>query len=593
MKNIVLTFIIVFAPLISDAQLDSLQNAYNTTIDEQEKAILCSGISGYYLEINADSSLLYATEGLILSDYLAYDFGIAKNAAMLGDNYVRLDSLEKAKYYYSKAADAFEKTNDPEIYSKVLLVLGNIHFVTNNFPEALNAYQKSMKTCEVNGYDETLAHLYNNIGALYLEMDNLDKALINAQAAYDGFIKINAELNAAKALSSLAIVYKRLSEFDQALKNLDNSLIIFQKLNDLENIAEATRIIGLIYRDQGKNEEALSFFNKALTIVNRTDFQSLAPKSIILSTLYLNLSQANFYLNEFKEANSYALKSLEIAKANRYVKSISDNYLLLSEISENTSRIDNAFKYLKLHKTYNDSVMNENAIEKITQLQLEYEFAKKISRRELAQSIKDTQQQRLEYIYIIAIVLILFVAIVGFLLFHNQKNKTRQSKLKRMNLELERENLTQKLDLNQKELEYKNKELTTNIMYLTKKTGMITGIAKELQNSKFDFEGDNRDTIENVIRQLEDTSSDDTWKEFEVRFQDVHNEFYDNLNKAAPNLTPNEKKLCAFLKLNMSTKDISAITHQSVKSLTMARYRLRQKLDLDRDENLISFLSKL
>ena len=162
-----------------------------------------------------------------------------------------------------------------------------------------------------------------------------------------------------------------------------------------------------------------------------------------------------------------------------------------------------------------------------------------------------------------------------------------------MNLELERENLTQKLDLNQKELEYKNKELTTNIMYLTKKTGMITNIAKELQKAKFDFEGENRDTIENVIRQLEDTSSDDTWKEFEVRFQDVHTEFYDNLNKELPDLTPNEKKLCAFLKLNMSTKDISAITHQSVKSLTMARYRLRQKLNLDRDENLIAFLSKL
>src|SRR5690606_14915988 len=115
---------------------------------------------------------------------------------------------------------------------------------------------------------------------------------------------------------------------------------------------------------------------------------------------------------------------------------------------------------------YNDSVMNENAIQKITQLQLEYEFAKKISRRELEQSIKDAQQQRLEYIYIISIALVIFVAIVGFLLFLNQKNKTRQSKLKRVNLELERENLTQKLDLNQKELEHKNKELTTNIMYL-------------------------------------------------------------------------------------------------------------------------------
>jgi DNA-binding CsgD family transcriptional regulator len=130
-------------------------------------------------------------------------------------------------------------------------------------------------------------------------------------------------------------------------------------------------------------------------------------------------------------------------------------------------------------------------------------------------------------------------------------------------------------------------------MYTAKKVGMITNIAKELQKSKPDFKSENRDIIDNVIRQLENASSEESWKEFEVRFQDVHIEFYDNLNKALPDLTPNEKKLCAFLKLNMTTKDISAITHQSVKSITMARYRLRQKLNLERDENLIAFLSKL
>jgi hypothetical protein len=280
-------------------------------------------------------------------------------------------------------------------------------------------------------------------------------------------------------------------------------------------------------------------------------------------------------------------------KANDYLKTLNENYLILSLIYEKNHSIDSAYKYLKLHKIYSDSIMNEDAIEKITQLQLEYDFAKKISERELAQSIIDAERQRQEYIYIITIVLVISIAILGFLLFLNQRNKTRQVRLKRENLELEQVNLRQKLDLNQKELEFKNKELTTNIMYTAKKVGMITNIAKELQKSKPDFKSENRDIIDNVIRQLENASSEESWKEFEVRFQDVHIEFYDNLNKALPDLTPNEKKLCAFLKLNMMTKDISAITHQSVKSITMAHYRLRQKLNLERNENLIAFLSKL
>jgi DNA-binding CsgD family transcriptional regulator len=61
-----------------------------------------------------------------------------------------------------------------------------------------------------------------------------------------------------------------------------------------------------------------------------------------------------------------------------------------------------------------------------------------------------------------------------------------------------------------------------------------------------------------------------------------------------PDLTPNEKKICAFLRLNMSTKDIAAITHQSVHSLNVARTRLRKKLGIDgTDENLVNFLNRL
>jgi len=357
-----------------------------------KKADILRDISSYYLEIDSDSSLLYSQKGLELSEKLKYSLGIAANSAMIGDNYIRLDSLEKARYYYSQAVDAFEKTDNPSTYSKVLLVLGNIYFVTNNYPEALNAYQKSMKVCEENGYDQTLAHLHNNIGSIYLEMDNLDKALENIEAAYKGFQKIEEELYSAQALVSLAIVHRRLQEYNKALNNLNNALEIFRDLNDLENIAEANRIIGLIYRDKEEYEKALSYFNEAFTIISRKDIQSIAPKSIILSTIYLNLSQVNYHLKEYGKANKLAHQSLEIANANRYVKTISDSYMLLSQINEKMLRIDSAYKYLKLHKIYSDSVMNENAIEKITQLQLEYGFAKKISERELVQSLKDAEQ---------------------------------------------------------------------------------------------------------------------------------------------------------------------------------------------------------
>ncbi len=96
-----------------------------------------------------------------------------------------------------------------------------------------------------------------------------------------------------------------------------------------------------------------------------------------------------------------------------------------------------------------------------------------------------------------------------------------------------------------------------------------------------------------MIRELQSFTDIDTWKEFELRFQEVHSDFYTKLNDSFPNLTNNEKKLCAFLRLNMTTKEISAITYQSITSITVARSRLRKKIGIDKDENLVSFLESL
>jgi DNA-binding CsgD family transcriptional regulator len=73
----------------------------------------------------------------------------------------------------------------------------------------------------------------------------------------------------------------------------------------------------------------------------------------------------------------------------------------------------------------------------------------------------------------------------------------------------------------------------------------------------------------------------------------VHADFYKNLNQINPDLTPNERRLCAFLKLNMSTKDISAITGQTPHSIKIARARLRKKFNLtNSDTSLLAFLAE-
>jgi DNA-binding CsgD family transcriptional regulator len=162
----------------------------------------------------------------------------------------------------------------------------------------------------------------------------------------------------------------------------------------------------------------------------------------------------------------------------------------------------------------------------------------------------------------------------------------KQLDLEGKNLRLEKENL-------QNELSNKNKELATNVLYLVKKNEFITDIAHRLKSLSSQQPENISQLSNNMIADLIRNTDDKVWKEFEVRFQEVHQDFYRRLNERFPELTPNEKKLAAFLRLNMSTKDISAITFQSPDSIRIARSRLRKKMELPSDDNLIGFLESI
>jgi DNA-binding CsgD family transcriptional regulator len=130
-------------------------------------------------------------------------------------------------------------------------------------------------------------------------------------------------------------------------------------------------------------------------------------------------------------------------------------------------------------------------------------------------------------------------------------------------------------------------------MYLTRMNEMVLIIAEKLKKLDLIDRSENAKVVQSIVGELERTTNPDNWKEFEVRFQQVHTDFYRKLGEQYPDLTPNELKLCAFLRLNMSTKDISSITYQSQNSIMVARSRLRQKLGIAKDENLVTFLAQL
>ena len=99
-----------------------------------------------------------------------------------------------------------------------------------------------------------------------------------------------------------------------------------------------------------------------------------------------------------------------------------------------------------------------------------------------------------------------------------------------------------------------------------------------------------QDLIRKMTNKFKMNMAEQVWNDFETRFESAFDSFYRILLERFPNLTPNERKLCALLRSGLSSKDIAVLTFQNPQSVDVARYRLRKKLNLVNEENLTDFL---
>lgn len=170
----------------------------------------------------------------------------------------------------------------------------------------------------------------------------------------------------------------------------------------------------------------------------------------------------------------------------------------------------------------------------------------------------------------------------------NVKDLTFQKKAE----ELEKSLLQKEKEQLEKDLQTKTQQLNSKVTQLIEKNELVNNVIGQLDKLKLKGNSDIDREINSIIHDLKNNTNEDFWAQFETTFGQINQTFYDNIFQAFPNLTNNERKISAFLKMNLSTKDIANITHQSIRSIEMARARLRTKLKLSRKDNLSKFLNQ-
>ena len=142
------------------------------------------------------------------------------------------------------------------------------------------------------------------------------------------------------------------------------------------------------------------------------------------------------------------------------------------------------------------------------------------------------------------------------------------------------------------DINFKNSELASSAMHLVKKGELVSKMKTELSHvlkalGNHPAEAELKKIIKSIS---EDDNMDQEWENFALHFDKVHSDFISALKEKHPGISNNEVKLCAYLRMNLSTKEIAQLMNISVRGVEVSRYRLRKKLELATEISLFDYL---
>lgn len=467
--------------------------------------------------------------------------------------------------------------NTADAYS----IIGELYRKVGDFQKALSYTLKSLQIAELLGKQALMANSYNNIGIIYKEQDNFQQAKKNYFRAMELNKQLpNREYYLGSNYNNLGIIYRNTKQYDSAITCYREGLKYTKS-----PYGEATiyNNVGAVFYDLQTYDSAQYYHQKALGIQKQYGYNEQMSLSMI------NLSQVLNKKKSYDESLDFALEAYRINEEEHSYDLLADAAEALSEAYNGLKDFENSLFYFKKFKQYNDSVYDENKRKEIIGQQLLFETREREKENQLLRQQAELSEAQIKFQYLIGIVLVAILLLAVWILFLNTKRNKIKHELAQQKLTNEQ---TEKRYL-EKELNFKNKELVNFALQIVEKNDFMTEVTREID--KLSRAGSNAfERLKELSKKLKASHIiHKHQKEFDAHVNSVYESFYNKLENKYPDLTQNEKRLAALLRLKLSSKEISSITGISSKSVDMSRYRLRKKLGLDTEDNLIEILNQV
>jgi len=175
---------------------------------------------------------------------------------------------------------------------------------------------------------------------------------------------------------------------------------------------------------------------------------------------------------------------------------------------------------------------------------------------------------------------------------HNHLNQLADEKRKAEQQQADREIMKLQNEKLESEISHKNIQLADSTLSIIRKNEVLIEIKNELEKQKEELGARYPARYLQRLTTLIDNniSNDNDWEIFEALFDQAHENFFKRLKQSFPDLTQSDLKLCAYLKLNLSSKEIAPLLNITIRGVEIRRYRLRKRLSLSSDENLVGYI---
>lgn len=482
----------------------------------------------------------------------------------------RLHRYTKALEYREHSARIYKYIDDEACLTRTYALLGRMYLRTGDYHNAFSystkALDESLKTGDIISEREAYLVLEQ---VTYFYHSNVDKAMeynLRVSERYDGREQAHQAVRALNNRFNYPITFDEAIELtaraeEISMKYSFNDLLINIYLNASMHALSNERIdiakeyliraYPLIsnFKEEGYYYSASGFYN--LSLGNTTQAINDLKHSIEI------LGQEDF---DAKNVHSYFLLQNIYHTQGRHEEA----YEALMAFAETYTRQHNSANVVELSMLINDLELKQ-AEERLQQRQ-----------REMEQ--EQEYKNLLGRIHAYVTILVTAIAILALLLWRMQRKNSRLNSAKA-----------------EQELRYKNEIIKIQQLQQFEEQNNMDKLSEEINQAvNMSDNREMRTTLRQIVRRLQKVSNtNNNWAEVEKTLASNNDAFFENLLKEYPNLTKNERKLCTLIHMNLSTKEIANITHQSIGSINVARSRLRQKFGLtDSDTSLIAFLDR-